>query len=248
MQPKLRVIAEKVAFGGDRRERVLTAALSAHYRSLFRRQWQWAPEAPHFYDHRIDLQALAAGGAAPFSWFRAFFATQLMRPGDRVLDIGCGDGFFSARFFAPRAGRVDALDIEPSAIEHARRYNASTNVSYHLLDAVEQPFPAEVYDVVVWDGAIGHFAPETTGRVLGKVSGALAPGGVFVGSESLGEEGHDHLQFFPDLDALRAVLSPHFPHVRLSEIEYQIPSGLMRREAYWRAAADPVRIDAAGWS
>jgi 2-polyprenyl-3-methyl-5-hydroxy-6-metoxy-1,4-benzoquinol methylase len=242
------MIAEKVAFGGDRRERALSAALSAHYRSLFRRQWQLAPEPPHFYDHRIDLHALAAGGGVPFSWFRAFFAAQLMRSGDRVLDIGCGDGLFAARFFAQRVAQVDALDIEPSAIEHAKRYNAAPNVSYHLLDAVEQPFPADRYDVVVWDGAIGHFPRETTGRVLEKVASALAPDGAFAGSESLGQEGHDHLQFFADLGALRKVLAPHFPQLGLTEIEYKIPAGLMRREAFWRAAADPARIDAAGWS
>jgi SAM-dependent methyltransferase len=243
----VKLIGEKLAFGGDRRERLLTAALSAYYRSLFRRQWQWSPEPPHFYDHRIGAQSFASGAGTPFSWYRAFFAAQLMRSEDRVLDIGCGDGFFAARFFGERAAHVDALDIEPSAIEHAKRYNAAPNVAYHELDAVEQPFPAERYDVVVWDGAIGHFPRDTTARVLGKVAAVLAPSGAFAGSESLGQEGHDHLQFFPDLEALREVLAPHFAHVRLNEIEYEIPGGLLRREAYWRCAADPARLDPAGW-
>jgi SAM-dependent methyltransferase len=240
-------LLERFAFGGRLRERILLRVLRAHYRSLYRREWVWAEEPPHFYDHRLGVFELLAGTANPLAYTRGFLAAEVVRPGDRVLDIGCGDGFLTSRFLAPRAASVDAVDVEPSAIEHARRLHTRSNVRYALTDAVSEPFPGERYDVIAWDGALGHFAPETTAVMFAKIRDALGPDGVFVGSESLGHEGHDHLQFFETLDDLRGALSEHFGHVLVREAEYELGNGTLRREAYWRCAESPERLERASW-
>jgi SAM-dependent methyltransferase len=244
----VRRVAERLAFGGERRRSVLMRALVAHDKSLLRRQWQLADEMPHYYDHRLGSLLFSAGAAPGFGMFRGFLAAQVMRPGDAVLDIGCGDGFFANRLFAPRVTHVDSIDVEPSAIAHAKQHLSAANVSHHLLDAVATPFPRPKYDVIVWDGALGHFPPDVTRRMLAKIREALNDGGVFVGSESLGEEGHDHLQFFDDLEALRGVLADEFGTVQLSQMDYVIPGGLLRHEGYWRCAvADADRLAAGAW-
>jgi protein-L-isoaspartate O-methyltransferase len=92
---------------------------------------------------------------------RGFFAQDVLKPNSIVLDIGCGDGFFSARFSAPRCRHVDAIVVEPTAVAFARRHHHVRNVTYHLADATADSFPRDRYDVIVWDGAIGHFAPES---------------------------------------------------------------------------------------
>jgi SAM-dependent methyltransferase len=240
-------VFERIAFGGERRERLLLAALDAHYRSLFRRRWLYPLERPHHFDHRIGSFRFAIGREPPFSWYRGFFAAELVRPGDTLLDLGCGDGFFARRFYAPRCAAVDAVDVDPTAIAHARRRNAAPNVRYVELDAAAAPFPRERYDVVVWDGALAHFSAEATRAMLGRISVALSPGGAFSGSESLGDEGHDHLQAFATLDDLGALLAGTFPHVRVRQLEYEVAGGLVRREAFWRCAVDPERLDAASW-
>ena len=203
--------------------------------------------APPFFDHRIGGFAFATGSQHAFSYYRGYFAAELVQHGDVVLDIGCGDGFFARRFLAPRAQAVDSIDIEKSAIEHAAAHNVAPNIRFLLRDAVNQPFPRERYDLIVWDGALGHFAADTTTRMLDKIRASLAPGGAFVGSESLGQEGHDHLQFFASLDALGELLAAHFPHVEVREIGYEIGGGTLRREAYWRCAEELERLDAARW-
>jgi 2-polyprenyl-3-methyl-5-hydroxy-6-metoxy-1,4-benzoquinol methylase len=240
---------ERVVHGGRLRERLLRRALSGHYRSIFRRQWQSSAEPPHFYDHRLSSFAFFNGEDSPFSYYRAFFAAQLMRPDDRVLDIGCGDGFFAHRFFRLRAAHIDAIDIEPSAIEHAQEHYAAPEITFAVRDAVSAPFPAERYDVVVWDGALGHFPADTTRLMLEKIAASLSPTGAVVGSESLGgaEGAHDHEQFFATLEDLRGVLAPTFPNVRLTEVEYRLAGGALRREGFWRCAISPERLEAAGW-
>jgi SAM-dependent methyltransferase len=247
---ELRVLKEKVLWGGERREQLLLRLLGEHYESLFRRLWVLAREQPHFTNHRIGSFrfSFADDSNGPEYFFRGFFSAELIRTTDRVLDIGCGDGFFTKRFFAVRAASVDAVDIEPSAIKEASRFNAAPNVSYRLLDAVKQPFPSAPYDVVVWDGAIGHFARPDTDGMLAKISAAMAPAGVFTGSESLGREGHDHLQFFESLDDMAGLFRPHWKHVQVREVSYPINRGsFIRREGYWRCSNDRARLDEAGW-
>jgi SAM-dependent methyltransferase/dienelactone hydrolase len=72
-----------------------------------------------------------------------------VRPGDRVLDIGCGGGESTraaARAAAP--GSVLGVDISESLLDRARRQPVD-NVRYEHGDAEVQPFAAASFDVVI---------------------------------------------------------------------------------------------------
>lgn len=239
--------------GGPLTERLLLSLLAAYYRRRFRKQWRSGKEGPHFEEQRIFMFDFVFArdarfpGASPF--YRGFWSAELVRDGDSVLDIGCGDGFFSARFLAERASRVDALDVDPLAVRTAQTQNALRNVSFFCRDAVNSPFPQSRYDAIVWDGALGHFAPDAADRMLRKIAASLSSAGVFVGSESLGREGEDHLQRFDTLEEIGRLLRNHFTQVYLRELSYPLSwaRGFVRREAYWRCSNDPQRLQSPGW-
>jgi SAM-dependent methyltransferase len=252
LQRRLLRLRESFVGGGKRRESVLLKSLGSYYARQYRRDWQLGEEEPHFFSQRMGFFDFAFGqrGHGAYSFYRGFFASEVLHYNDRLLDIGCGDGFFTRRFFGERCAHIDAVDIEPSAIEAANMDNGAPNITYHLLDAVNQPFPGDKYDVIVWDGAIGHFAASTTNLMLEKISKALKPEGVFVGSESLGMEGSDHLQFFDSLDDLYKLFKSHFGHIELRSEGYHTGFGLdgfFRVEGYWRCANDPTRLKESGW-
>jgi SAM-dependent methyltransferase len=247
LRPLIRGL-EWVVWGGSRRGRLLDSLFVGYHRSLYRREWMLMRpgDQPHFFDHRLGAALLATGNGTPYGWSRGFYALEVLRPTDRVLDIGSGDGFFDARFFSERCQSIDAIDIEESAITHARRHNPAGNVTYMRLDAVNDAFPNPPYDVVIWDGAIGHFAPNETEHMLLKIRDSLTEDGIFVGSESLGAEGHDHLQFFNSPDDLRSLLGNHFPYIDLRRMRYSSGSGV-RDEAYWRCSLRPGRLEEVAW-
>lgn len=242
---------EQILWGGSWREKILIFLLSRHYRSLFRRIWHLSKKPPLHELQRGEWFSLGFDGrpnSVPGYFARGFYAAECIRPGDRVLDIGCGDGFFSKRFLAQAGAKVDALDIDPQALAAARSCNSDPAVRFFLMDAWREPFPGKDYEVVVWDGALAHFPQEAAHAMLIKIKQALVPGGVFIGSESLGREDHGHLQFFERLKDVENYLRVLFPCTMLREWSYPINSGTgFRKEAFWRCSPTPEGIRRGGW-
>jgi len=96
------------------------------------------------------------------------------KPGERILDLGCGTGHLTAQI-AGRGADATGLDASVSMIAQARQNYPK--LKFVLADAndlhFDQPFDA------VFSNAALHWIPEA-GAVVASVSHALKPGGRFV--------------------------------------------------------------------
>jgi len=87
------------------------------------------------------------------------FSLGPIRPGETVLDIGCGAGvdtLIAARLVGP-TGRVAGVDATPEMIARARANLALVgfnNVSFEVAAAEALPFPDREFDVVISNGVI----------------------------------------------------------------------------------------------
>jgi 2-polyprenyl-3-methyl-5-hydroxy-6-metoxy-1,4-benzoquinol methylase len=101
--------------------------------------------------------------------------------GLRVLDLGCGQGFFS-RQLAQRGARVIGVDLSEKQVEHARAHEArwGHGIEYHALDAarVAQRWPAESFELVTSCMALQDMADAEA--VLCAARTLLAPAGRLV--------------------------------------------------------------------
>lgn len=84
------------------------------------------------------------------------FFTARIRPGEHVLDVGCGGGVVAARM-AEEGARVTGIDIEPERIEAARRHCEGTGVRFVCGDAT-QWLPETKFDVIVLSNVLEHLA------------------------------------------------------------------------------------------
>ena len=106
-----------------------------------------------------------------------------LRPGDVVLDVGCGaglDALLAARRVGP-AGRVHAIDMTPAMVERTRhhaRLAGVANVEAHeaLMEAL--PLADGAVDVVVSNGVLNLSTRKS--RALAEMHRVLRPGGRLV--------------------------------------------------------------------
>ncbi|MFD7011349.1 class I SAM-dependent methyltransferase [Rhodococcus jostii] len=100
------------------------------------------------------------------------------RPGDEVLDVGCGTGYFSRRA-APAVlpdGRVVGIDPSAPVIEYARRVSPP-NCTFRVAGAEALPLYDASMDLVISSLAVHHIPPELRATALREAFRVLRPDG-----------------------------------------------------------------------
>lgn len=109
----------------------------------------------------------------------AFFLSHL-RPGMRVLDVGCGPGTITlgiAGVVAP--GRVEGLDLQLTLLKRAQAIaseGGAENVSFSLANAYGLPFLSQTFDAV-FAHAVLMFMSDPVAALI-EIRRVLRPGGV----------------------------------------------------------------------
>ncbi len=109
------------------------------------------------------------------------------RPGEAILDVGCGDGAYTSQVSRTGA-RVLGIDIHPHWLPFAQRYRSSERCTFSFMNAEEMDLPEESFDKVMSLCVVEHFGRDET--VLRNIARVLKPGGRFVFSaDSLSNPG-----------------------------------------------------------
>ena len=109
----------------------------------------------------------------------AFFLPSL-RPGIRVLDLGCGPGSITlglAEAVAP--GEVVGVDFQPSQVAQAQALGAARgvmNVRFEVANVYELPFPDGSFDAAFAHAVLMHLREPV--RALAELRRVLRPGGI----------------------------------------------------------------------
>jgi SAM-dependent methyltransferase len=134
-----------------------------------------------------------------------------VQPGEKILDLGCGDGTLTEKIVTLGA-EVTGVDSSPDMIAAATR----RGLRALLMDACELSFRAE-FDAVFSNAAL-HWMNKDPDAVIAGVRRALKPGGRFVAEMG----GHGNIAAITT--ALVAILSRHGIADATSRIPWYYPS------------------------
>jgi trans-aconitate methyltransferase len=163
------------------------------------------------------------------------------RPGERILDLGCGDGALTEKLVALGCAVV-GVDASPEQVAAAR----GRGLDARVMDGQSLAFEAE-FDAVFSNAAL-HWMTEPD-RVIAGVARALKPGGRFVGE--MGGAGN----IARIVEALTAALggrgmAPELPWYFPSAEEYRAKleaGGFAVEEIALFVRPTPLPGDIAGW-
>ena len=152
-----------------------------------------------FYDAVVWLLSLGKGQSIR----KATVELAQIKPGDRVLDVGCGTGdlTMAAKTLAGPTGQVYGMDASPEMIERAQQKAARAGVEVTFqVDLIENmTFPDKQFDVVLSSLMMHHLPDDLKREGLTEIYRVLKPGGrlliVDIESSSSGSLG----QRFSDL-------------------------------------------------
>jgi 2-polyprenyl-3-methyl-5-hydroxy-6-metoxy-1,4-benzoquinol methylase len=118
------------------------------------------------------------GGLHPkhrLTGYHDFFVAHV-RPGERVLDVGCGVGALAADLARARGALVTGVDLDRRAVAEARRAHRDPRLTF--LEADARALPAGRFDVVILSNVLEHLDDRVA--FLREVVARAAPGRVLI--------------------------------------------------------------------
>jgi 2-polyprenyl-3-methyl-5-hydroxy-6-metoxy-1,4-benzoquinol methylase len=177
------------------------------------------------------------------------FAAKMLAGKQRVLEVGCGDGF-GLPLVSQAVGSVVALDGEPRLIDDNKKRMGAIfkNVTFAAWDLIAKPYPA-TFDAFYALDVLEHVAAADEDRFLGNITSSLVPDGVAViGVPNLTANAyaspeskacHINLKGHKEL---RSTLEKHFKHVFLFSMNDEVlHTGFYPMAHYLMALAVGVR-------
>jgi ubiquinone/menaquinone biosynthesis C-methylase UbiE len=135
--------------------------------------------APRFYELTATFLFLGRRRAS----FQALIGAAGVAPGQRVLDVGCGTGYF-ARLLGDAVGPqglVVGVDASPEMVGYARRAAGQAGPCRFEVGTVEAlAFPAEHFDVVATSLMLHHLPADLQPVAVREMARVLRPGGTLL--------------------------------------------------------------------
>ena len=182
---------------------------------------EWSFKNPEYFDHNIDLYFQWRKNRVAFPMERGVFSSIAIKQNATVLDLCCGDGFYTYYFYSLKSFFITGIDFDKNAIKWANKNHKSANSKF-LCGDIRSNFPEGKFDNIIWDAAIEHFTQDEISELMGKIKTGLGSEGILSGYTVLESgTGHKHLHQheyeFKDKEDLASFLTPFFKNVQVIE-------------------------------
>ncbi len=114
-------------------------------------------EVIEYYDNKVKKTMTPTGNLYTQHHLDEFLRVTGIKPGNRVLDVGCGMGRYTIPL-ARRGVKIEGLDISPFLLERLKEYNhEGPEIPLYCMDVIDYQVPHDrLYDAVVGFFVLHH--------------------------------------------------------------------------------------------
>jgi ribosomal protein L11 methyltransferase len=143
----------------------------------------WRQYSPADSDVVILLDPGMAFGTGHHPTTRTCLETveRIGRPGDRILDVGCGSGILSIAAVKLGARSALGLEIDPTAAKAAQE-NVQTNGQQSSVRIAQGTLPSDLAPEGGFELVVANISAKVVTDLMPLLIGAMAPGGRFIAS------------------------------------------------------------------
>jgi SAM-dependent methyltransferase len=199
------------------------------------------PPASVYTDHYLNQFFLMSAMKRTWWMEGAAFCGLAIEQGSRILELGCGTGYYSDIFFSPFASEIVAIDIDPRAIETARRLHPARNIRYEIMDFRER-LPEGPFDAVVWTPTIFAYGPDDVDKLMTRLRNVMAKDARLCGFTCIEADRPGPLILWHDMKSLAERLKRYFANVRAFERVHPTVQP-QRHELFFFASDGPLPFD-----
>lgn len=191
---------------------------------------EWFYDAPHNFEHHIDLYYQWGKTRNPFWLERGVYNLMALQQFEhpKVLELCCGDGFNAYYFYSYLSDQVYACDIDQKAIMKARKKFKCPNVYYDVRD-IRQGLSGGGNNLtgvsnVIWDTAMAYFTPEEIDKIMSDIHEVLKDTNGILSGHTIRkkqEKWYQHKYEFENKEDLQRFLTPYFKNVLVFETVYK---------------------------
>jgi SAM-dependent methyltransferase len=177
-------------------------------------------QAHHLFCERVYGKDLGQHGFADMEQLELFLQVTQLRPNQRALDLGCGDGRI-AEYLSDRSGaHFTGLDYIPQAIEQARQRTVAKaeRLDFVVGDINHLDLPPATFDLILSADTI--YFSEDYAATLAALKTALKPGGQMAIFFSYGREPWVPVDQFPK-ERLPADQTPLAAALNANKLSFQ---------------------------
>lgn len=98
-------------------------------------------------------------------------------PGEKILDLGCGNGNIISLLKEKRKGNYYGADISPKMIQEGKK-RLGPDVELKVADAVKLPYGEEMFDIIICNASFHHYTEPD--KAIEEIKRILKRGGVLI--------------------------------------------------------------------
>ncbi|MFT4007582.1 MAG: class I SAM-dependent methyltransferase, partial [Lacrimispora sp.] len=109
-----------------------------------------------YFDSQAEFYDTSHDGKFVKCMYKEIVKRVMSLPGEKILDLGCGNGNIISLLKEKRKGDYYGADISAKMIQEAKK-RLGPDVELKVADVVKLPYETEMFDIIICNASFHHY-------------------------------------------------------------------------------------------